>query len=284
MNCPRAREIFPELLDPRTPPTAHLEARGHLASCPDCQREFAALMQTIHALDSMPTPQPSPRLRQNFYSMLEEEKHSAASVRVVATREHQARQLAFWRWVLAPLGSCALLVAGFLVGRHSFAPVDDGLKREIAGLQSRLTHQDEQLTKQNAQIAKMTTLVGYSIIQQQQNPANERLNEVLVAASSEHPSDKTLDDLLQALMLDPSVNVRLRAVEALTAHSERDVVRAGVLTALPREQNPLVQLELIDFIAEAQDRSAAPVLEKISTDNAADNAVREAAKRALAQL
>jgi hypothetical protein len=45
-----------------------------------------------------------------------------------------------------------------------------------------------------------------------------------------------------------------------------------------------VQLELIDFIAEAQDRSAAPVLEKISTDNGADNAVREAAKRALAQL
>ncbi len=107
MNCQRARDVFPELLDSRTAATAHLDARAHLASCPDCQREFAALSQTASALDAMPLPAPSPRLRQNFYAMLEEEKHSAASVRVVAAREERARRASLWRWVLSPLVACA---------------------------------------------------------------------------------------------------------------------------------------------------------------------------------
>ncbi len=283
MNCQRARDVFPELLDSRTAATAHLEARTHLASCPDCQREFAALSQTAHALDAMPTPPPSPRLRQNFYAMLEEEKHSAASVRVVAEREHRARRASLWRWVISPLAACALLLLGFALGKRavpaasSIAPSDDTTKREIVALR-------EQMAQQNAQLNKMTQLVGYSILQQQQNPANERLQEVLLAAKAEKPSDKVIDDLIQALTLDPSANVRLRAIEALYSHVEREVVRAGVINALPREQNPLVQLELIDFVATAQDRNATPVLEKIAADESANLTVRDAARLVLAQL
>ena len=282
MNCQRARDIFPELLDSRTAATAHLDARAHLANCPDCQREFAALTQTATALDAMPLPPPSSRLRQNFYAMLEEEKHSAASVRVATARKQRAQ---LWRWVLSPFAAVALIVLGFVLGQRNTpiatpAPervADDSTKRELALLR-------EQVNQQNAQLNKMNTLVSWSIIQQQQHPANERLREVLAAAKSETASDKVLDDLIQALTLDPSVNVRLRAIEALYAHAERDLVRAGVLAALPREQNPLVQLELIDFVAAAQVRNATPVLEQLSANAAASAEVREAAKFALAQL
>ena len=62
------------------------------------------------------------------------------------------------------------------------------------------------------------------------------------------------------------------------------MVRAGVLAALPREQNPLVQLEMIDFVAAARDREATPILEKISQNEQVDRTVRDAAQRALAQL
>jgi hypothetical protein len=130
----------------------------------------------------------------------------------------------------------------------------------------------------------MTTLVGYSILQQQQNPANERLRDVLTAARSENVNDKILDDLIQALTLDPSANVRLRALEALFPHADRATVRAGVLAALPREQNPLVQLELIDFIATAQDPQATVLLEQLSADETTNRSVRDAAKLALAQF
>lgn len=289
MNCQSARNSFIELLDRHASPSLHREARDHLAGCPDCQREFAALTQTAHALDAMPTTPPSPRLRQNFYAMLEEEKNSAAAIRAVSEREHRARRASLWRW-LSPLAGCALLAFGFFAGQRSLpsavapTPVvatttstDDTTKFELAALR-------EQISQQRQQLDKMTTLVGYSILQQQQNPANERLKDVLVAARSENANDKVLDDLIQALTLDPNANVRLRAIEALYPHAERATVRAGILAALPREQNPLVQIELIDFVASAQDRDATPLLERISADEAANLAVRNAAKFALAQF
>jgi hypothetical protein len=271
MNCQIAREIFPALLDHRTAATEHREARAHLASCPDCQREFAELSQTLAALDSLPSPEPSPRLRANFHAMLAEEKISTTSRRPAARRE---RSISMWRWILSPALGCALLLAGFLAGMR-YAPAsapagDDATRRELAQIKS--------------QMAKMTQLVGYQLLQQQQGPTNERLQEVLAAAKADNPSDRTLDDLLKALAFDPSANVRLRALEALYAHADRDFVRSGVLASLPREQNPLVQLELIEFVATAHERDAQPVLQRMSQNDALNQTVRDAARRALAQL
>ena len=273
MNCTQAREKFSELLDSRTAATAHLDARAHLASCPDCQREFSSLNQTLAALDAMPIPTPTPRLRQNFYAMLEEEKNSAASVRVAAARESRARRLSLWAWILAPVASVALVMLGFTVGQRAApVPATDtvAMRQEIKSLQD--------------QVSKMGQLVGYSLLQQQQRPANDRLRGVLTSAKLENPNDQVLNDLIGALALDPSANVRLRALEALYPHADQEVVRAGVLASLPREQNPLVQVSMIDFLAAARDREATPALEKISASEAADQSVRDAARRAIAQL
>ncbi len=272
MNCTRAREIFPELLDERAATPAAAEARAHLADCPDCQREFASLSQTLSALDAMPVQKPTPRLRANFYAMLEEEKHSAASVQATALRERRAQRASFWRIVLSPIAACALLAAGFYVGTRyapSAAPADPASKTEVANLQK--------------QVTKMSQLLADSLLQQQQRPANERLNKVL-AASTEQPSDKVLNDLIGTLALDPSVNVRLRALEALYPHGDEKAVREGVLTALTREESPLVQVQMIDFLVATRDREAAPALERLTLAASTDTNVREAAKRALAQL
>jgi hypothetical protein len=272
MNCQSAREAFPDLLDSRSSATAaRTDARTHLANCPDCQREFAALNQTLVTLDAMPAPSPSSRLRKNFYAMLEEEKNSAVSVRTSARREHRAT---LWRWILAPALGCALLFAGFVAGTRVAPPAaamapDDTTKRELAQIKR--------------EMEKMTQLVGYSILQQQQNPTNERLQDVLLAAKAENPSEKVIDTLLSALALDPSAAVRMRALQALYPHAGREVVRSNVLAALPREQNPNVQLEMIDFVA-THDPNATPVLEQLSQNEKIDIVVREGARRALAQF
>jgi DNA polymerase III alpha subunit len=143
---------------------------------------------------------------------------------------------------------------------------------------------DDKIEKLNAKIDQMGKLVGYSLLQQQQNPTNERLQEVLAAAKDSKPSDKVLDDLISAVAFDPSANVRLRALEALFQHMDKPIVRSGVLAALPREQNPLVQLEMIDFVASTHDRDAAPVLEKLAQNEALDRSVRDAAQLARSLL
>ena len=280
MNCTKVREAFTELLDSRTTATAHLDARTHLANCPDCQREFSSLSQTLAALDAMPAPLPTPRLRQNFYAMLEEEKNSAASIQVAAARERRARRLSLFSWILSPVAAVALLVFGYLAGQKS-APVPVSTSTPAP----EVTAMRKELKDLRDQMGKMTAVVAYGMMQQQQQgPANDRLREVLAAAKAENPSDKTLGELVGALAFDPSVNVRLSALESLFKHSDRDVVRAGVRGALPREQNALVQLEMIDFIAAAHDANATPVLKQLAQNEAIETSVREAARSALAQF
>ncbi len=273
MNCQRTRDTFPDLLDARAGSAVSAEVRAHLAGCADCQREFSALQQTAAVLDAMPTPEPSPRLRKNFYAMLADEQQSPTSAARAAQSPAGARRAAWWRFLLAPLAGCALVAVGFLAGRQA-QPV------QVAADTTTRT----ELKKLQEQMNKMGQLVGVALLQQQQGPANERLQGVLVSARSAQPSDKILDDLISALAFDPNANIRLRALEALTPHADRALVRAGVLAALPREENPLVQLELIDFVAAAHDSAATPVLERLAQNEATERNVRDAARTALAQF
>lgn len=277
MNCEKAHAVFPELLDRRTSLALHLEARAHLAACPICQRDYASLAQVASLLDAPADLAPSPRLRQNFYALLEEEKHSAASTHAVAERNYQARTTSLWRWVVAPLGGCTLLALGFLVGLRfapapasTPAPVDEATRRQLAELRQK--------------VDTMGQWVGSSLLRQQQSPTHERLRGVLASAAVPQPDARVINELISALALDPSAHVRLRALDGLTPHLEKEVVRAGVLSCLAREENPLVLVSMMDLLATAREANARPALERISLNESADRAVRDAASRALAQL
>lgn len=278
MNCTQARDQFSELLDGRLAAHAAADVRAHLASCPDCQREFASLNQTLAALDALPTRAPSPRFRNNFYAMLEEEKNSAASAAAAARRRARASRLTLFRWILSPLAACGLLVLGFIAGTRYAPPVptpatttpatDPATARELAELRQR--------------VDSMGQLVGYSLLHQDSAP--ERLKTVLASSEKKSADPQVITQLIGALALDPSVNVRLSALDALYPHASDDVVRAGVLASLSREQNPLVQVAMIDFLVAARDREAAGTLEQFTRNDRLDRSVREAAKRGLAQL
>jgi anti-sigma factor RsiW len=274
MNCSTAQDRFPELLDARLAENDTSAVRAHLASCPDCQREYSSLAQTLTALDKLPVPQPGPRLRANFYAMLEEEKNSAASIQAAVTRRHRAARRSLWRWILSPVAALALTLGGFYLGQRSApvpapTPVDDSaMKRELAELRSK--------------VDSVGQLVGYSLLQQRST--SERLQTVLATLDVKNPNEKTLGNLIGALALDPSVNVRLSALDALYPHAEQQLVRAGVLASLPREQNAMVQVAMIDFLVAARDRDATSELEKLARNESIDRVVRDAAKRGLAQL
>lgn len=275
MNCSSAQARFAELLDARLSESDTNEVRAHLAACPECQREFSSLAQTLAAVDKLPSAKPSPRLRANFYASLEEEKNSAASIRAAVVRRQRAARLTLWRWILSPVAAVAIALAAFHVGSRYGAPApvanypdDSALKHELAELRTR--------------VDSVGQLVGYSLLQQRST--SERLQTVLATLDNKNPNQKVLGNLIGALALDPSVNVRLSALDALYPHADQQIVRSGVLASLPREQNPLVQVAMIDFLVAARDRDATPELEKIARNESIDRAVRDAAKRGLAQL
>lgn len=269
MNCTQAQERFSDLLDGRLAEADTTEVRAHLASCPDCQREYSSLAQTLTALDHLPVARPGPALRKNFYAMLEEEKNSAASIQAAVVRRRHAARVSLWRWILTPIAGGALALAAFMAGTRYAPPAaagtDAATKQEIADLK-----------KQVAQLASDT--LNY------QRSTTDRLQGVLATVDQKNPNPKVIADLINALALDPSVNVRLAALDALYPHANQPAVRNGVLASLPRDPSPNVQVAIIDFLVAARDRDAVPELDRMARSETVDRAVRDAAKRALAQL
>ncbi len=278
MNCQRVQELFVDYHDGSLPAADATQLRAHLASCPTCQREWSALQEITRELDRLPAPTPSPRLRENFYAMLETHQRDADAPSPFAlARSRLDRFFAHLlpaQPALQAAFALALLATGLFAGARYLAPTpttpagDDSTKRELAALR--------------AQVADMGQLVTASLLQQKST--SDRLQSVLATMDLKSPDRQVLTDLVGALAFDPSINVRLSAVEALTPHARDQVVRTGVLAALPRESAPLVQLAMIELLAAAREREAAPLLERLSRDDAADKNVREAAKRALATL
>lgn len=281
MTCERLREQLPALLDHRLVVADAVEIRAHLEHCPACQSELRALGETLTALDALPMSKPSPRLRAQVYAAI------AAEQKVLHATARLEQKLAppatrpFWFWAFAPFAGLALLVLGFGLGAHSRAQIF--AESSATQTASALATQRE-LAALRAKVESMSQLVSYSVLQQQSRPSNERLRAILTSAQMENPDSKVIGDLINALSLDPSTNVRLNALEALYAHADQEIVRTGVLTSLPRETSPLVQVSMIDFLVATQDREAMPALQLLSDSALTDHDVRTAAKRALNQL
>jgi hypothetical protein len=279
MNCTRVQDSFIDYQDGTLPAEDASALRAHLASCPTCQREWSALQEITRKLDSLAADQePSPRLREQFYAMLETHQRDADAPSPFALARNRldrffsallpaqpALQFAF---------AVALLISGLLAGRHFLAtpaapaPTDEAARKELADIRK--------------QMDSMNELLGYSLLQQKST--SERMQTVLAKMDLKSPDREVLTGLVGSLALDPSINVRLSAVEALSQHADDSLVRAGVRLALPRESAPLVQVAMIELLATARDQDARPVFEKLSRDETLNRNVRDAARRALAVL
>jgi HEAT repeat protein len=177
-------------------------------------------------------------------------------------------------------GALAVLALGLFTGARFLQPPAAPAVTSPADAQ-RLARLEKELADQKSQVKDMGSLVAASLLQQKST--SERLSTVLATMDLKSPDRRVLTDLVGALALDPSVNVRLSAVEALTAHADQEVVRNGLLANLPRESSPLVQVAMIELLTSVREPAAAPLFERLSRESA-DKDVRESARRGLALL
>ncbi len=277
MNCQRIQESFLDYQDGILDPAEAAAVRDHLKTCLTCQREWAGFQEIALKLDRLPPEEPGPRLRTQFYAMLETHRRSADSRSpFVLMRSRLDRLFAALlpaRPALQFALACLLLAGGLYVGarylhRAGTAPADPATARELAELRQ--------------QVNSMGSLVVDSLLQQRSTA--DRVKAVLATLDQKQADQHVVSEQLGALAFDPSVNVRLSALQALYPHSDQAAVRAAVVASLPRDPSPLVQVSMIDFLASTRDPVALGALESVSRSDTYNVAVRDAARHALAQL
>lgn len=270
MRCEEIHAHLADHLAGTLLPDVAEKVADHLRGCQSCAAEVESLQETWQLLGTLPPHSPdSAAMRgrfaaslDGFQSGLNTESATAGSSVVVRRFSRPSTYV----WQLA--GAAAAVVIGIAIGRQTTpAPA---------------TTPDAQLTMLREELREMRQMVTLSLLQQQS--ASERLKGVSFTNQIDQPDSQITVALLDTLMLDPNVNVRLAAIDALKPLSTRDVVRRGVIDALPKQTSPLVQIALIDFIVETHGREAVDALRRLSMDDMLDAAVRARAKQGLQQI
>jgi HEAT repeat protein len=131
-------------------------------------------------------------------------------------------------------------------------------------------------------VANTKELVALSLLRQQS--ASERLRGVDYSTRMPTMEPDVLSALMQAVNHDPSVNVRLAAIDALTRVSGNPRVRQSMVQALTQQDSPMVQAALIDYVVDARDPAAMGTIRQLTTRPDLNPSVRQRADQAVKEL
>lgn len=269
MKCDDLKNWFADSLSGSGDEALDADARAHLAGCPKCSSEYETLHRLWDKLGNLGEAEPGRSMRARFYSMLDGYKDG---IELSQGRDKGKRSGFWYGWLLPGMPALQIalavlfLIAGAVIGRLSV--VEGPGKSEITQLRS--------------EVHEMTQMVALSLLQQQS--ASERLAGVSMSQRVGQPDEKVLNALVHALDFDPSVDVRLAAIDALYRFSDQRLVRRALVDSLPRQGSPLVQIALIDLIVELRERQSAEVLRRLADDGNINQAVRERARWGLQRL
>ena len=232
--------------------------------------ELDATWQMLGAIES-PAPD-SERMRARIDAVIDAIDHAPGFTRTTEGRLHPTRG-----YVLQGLATAAMLVIGIGIGWFARSG-------GFASGASRPASNDAtaQIAAMRTEMRDLREMVSLSLMQQQS--ASERLKGVTWTGQLDRPSSEVVTALLDALMHDPNVNVRLATIDALERFASQDEVRRGAILAVQQQRSPLVQIALIDFMVKTNERESVTALRRLAMDPQVNDAVRARAEWGLQQL
>lgn len=250
MNCQHFRESVPDYLLGGLDQAEQDRMLEHAASCHACRDELEDLSAIWTKLGVLPEEQPGEELRTRFYTMLGaykqglEQPHPAARWKALLSDRLQQ-----W-WPQRPVMQFALTLLLVITGLTTGYFLRDVMTHRIGSASLR------------QEMNGMQQMLAVSLMEQP--AASERLRGIALSTRTESPGTEMLQALLDTLENDPSVNVRLAAVDALYLFRNDPLVREGVLRALDRQESPLVQIALIELTTSLREERALEALRRLT--------------------
>ncbi|CCG98175.1 anti-ECFsigma factor, ChrR [Fibrella aestuarina BUZ 2] len=262
ITCQTTQHQLPDWLSGELPAPDRVAFDAHVAACPDCQQEVAALQQLWQRLgdrSANAVPEPGPQVRTQFYAMLDQFVAEQPTVptgtwaRLTNWLQHQTAAV----WLPRLAYSLLLVSVGVLAGYW--------LQRQ----QSPDLAYRQQIDTLSTQVQAMRQMMMLSLLE---NPsATERLRAVSYTKDINEVDGHVIDALLMTLNNDPNVNVRLVTLEALADLARDPRVREGLVQSLSRQDSPLVQVALADVMVKLQEkRSLKPMRQLLQQPNTND--------------
>ncbi len=218
-------------------------------------RELDALDERISGAD---VGVPSLKLDDGFYAMLAKEK-----------KKHRGYSITLPSWsFFTPRFAMAsvILILGFAAGYWFRKP---GPVTEVAAL--------------TQEVSELKEMMMLSLLQNES--ASDRLRAVSLSREIGPSSALNVTDaLFTTLNNDPSVNVRLAALEALTPYLNDGRVRELLIRSIGNQESPLIQVSLAELMAAIQEKKSVTELKKLLESEKIPAEVKEKIQKTIAVL
>lgn len=185
---------------------------------PTCEKTIRESFHLWHEMDAMTVPEPSENMRGAFLEMLaefEKEENPKAQKHTIHINWNQA-----FRWA-------AVFLIGLLIGLL----VQKSPSKEL------------QIAEERSEVSRLLAT---------SNPTTDRLLAIQQIKEIQNPQDPVIEALNETLMKDPNVNVRLSAIEAMVHFIDHPKARTYLVSALPYQDTPIVQLTLAQLLINLQ--------------------------------
>ena len=249
--------------------------RAHLINCEQCRKEVDQMRELLAMMADQEMRQPGQGLKDNFQVMLQSELNMETADDLLRRpregRDEKVGVKGRIGWMSA--AACILLFGGIWIGSMLGSRKASNVMSNVPSIVP------EQLSAMQKEIKEMKEAMLFSLIDNES--ASQRIKAVSYAEEMANPDQHVIQVLVGTLNHDKNVNVRLAALYSLASFADSRQVRDSLVTSLPKQTEPLIQVMLINLLAEKRDnRAIAPIRDIISNKNTLP-AVKDAAQRSL---
>lgn len=224
--------------------------------------EFRAIEQLHDELDMIPVPEPSSKMSQNFYTMLEKEKSSVKISITEQLRESFANLLA---QITMPKLAYAfvLLIVGAFVGNQ-------------------MSTGDAEIQELTSEMQNMREMMMISMLE---GPTTtDRLRAVNISTQFASVDQKAIRALFFTLNNDESINVRVQSIEALSRWGNDPLIREGLVKSIVKQESDIVIIALADAMVELGLKNSANEFQRLINEKELTGATKRKIENTIAVL
>jgi hypothetical protein len=260
MECKNIQHTLIDFIEGTLSEGIKVQIEEHLLTCKTCRIEHKQTRQLLDDMHIIENEKPNESIKLDFYSMLEKEKEKLES----KTNNFSSNQNRFnWTYIKYAATIIIVLGIGFVLGQNFQLKTQNNY--EIATLRSELSSM-----QQNTSMTYLS-----------QPTASQRLNAINIINEQTESDERTINTLINTFKSDDNINVRIAAANALVKYSKDEEIRDVFLEVLNKEEDPALQITLINLLTQMQDARAQKIFQKILNNQNTMPVVKEQAQEGL---
>lgn len=264
MKCEEVEIRMTDYLDNILDEEIRREIEKHLETCEICLDEFKEAQKVLKLISKDEMEMPDDSLRINFYHMLHKEiKKTEAETRSVF-RKPSVPWYNIGGYRIA--AGIALLICGTFIGLL----IRTGFNNSYAS---------NELKQLNSEVSDLKKSAMFTMLKDESS--SDRIQAVNYASDLGKADKNVIEVLVKTLNNDKNVNVRLAAAYALSKFAYERSVSDSLVKSLTQQTDPILQVALINILAERKEKSALKPIQEIIANKSTLKEVRDVAENSL---